>query len=386
MAERGGRTPKKAVLLASLMLAAIGIILASDGGQTTVQTIDGVAIVKNGKRPSPPPGEPSKLVLEPLFTVGGDSNAGEFFSVIAITVRNDGSILVLDNKDCVVKAFDANGRFLFSFGKKGQGPGDLNGPTGLTVMPSGEIIVADGLNRRLAVFSASGKFVKTQSPPQILRVDNLSIGPGDRIAARVPAPAGGKLGYEIKIFDRDFKPIKTLARIELPDPQKQRIDLLASGPALLYALDERGFIYTGSPNGYMIRVFDFNGRLVRTIEREYDPIPVGKDDRDRMMRLLRSVPGAAKSDPTSRFAIPDVLPPYSYFVVNREGQLLVRTFEKSQGKKGDYFYDFFGIDGRFIYHGPLAGNLIAWRDDRLYGLSENDDGFEILKCFRVRWE
>jgi len=32
---------------------------------------------------------------------------------------------------------------------------------------------------------------------------------------------------------------------------------------------------------------------------------------------------------------------------------------------------------------PAVAEFLVWRDDKLYGLEENEDGFKVLKCFRV---
>ena len=49
-------------------------------------------------------------------------------------------------------------------------------------------------------------------------------------------------------------------------------------PGMVMAPDGRGNIYLGSVSGYRINVFGFDGRLRRTIERAYDPVPVRKED------------------------------------------------------------------------------------------------------------
>lgn len=379
---------KTKTLKLGLWILTAAVLLPLAGGQTTISTVDGVVVVKNGKRPVPPPGAAAKLVLDPIFTIGGGASPEqEFASITAIDVREDGSVLVLDTKDCAVRAFDASGRFLFSFGKKGQGPGELNMPTGLSSTPSGEILVEDFLNRRLAVFSPAGKFLRNQALPPEMGFSGLTMDSRGRSVARAIALADGKMAYEIKTYDRDFKPGKTLTRMEMGGLQQMKVDLLSGVAAIIFGLDARGNIYVGSPKGYLIRVFDFDGRLVRTIGREYDPIPVDKKEQERMAKILGTMPTAGGRDPKDVYVLPDTYPAYSNFIVNRDGRLLVRTYEKAKAKApAGNFHDVFDAEGRFILHAPYAMEFVAWRDDRLYGLEENEDGFEILKCFRARWE
>ena len=50
-----------------------------------------------------------------------------------------------------LKVFTSEGKFLYSFGSKGEGNGQFNGPTGVAVDSLNNIIVADWGNSRLQV-------------------------------------------------------------------------------------------------------------------------------------------------------------------------------------------------------------------------------------------
>jgi hypothetical protein len=64
-------------------------------------------------------------------------------------------LYIADALDCAVKVFSKDGRFLGLFGRKGQGPGELSFPSGVTVS-GGEIIVADKFNLRIQIFDGRG--------------------------------------------------------------------------------------------------------------------------------------------------------------------------------------------------------------------------------------
>ncbi|HMA54805.1 MAG TPA: 6-bladed beta-propeller, partial [Acidobacteriota bacterium] len=65
-------------------------------------------------------------------------------------------LYVADALDCAVKVFSRDGRFLFLFGRKGQGPGELSFPSGVAAAGGG-IVVADKLNFRIQVFDGQGE-------------------------------------------------------------------------------------------------------------------------------------------------------------------------------------------------------------------------------------
>ena len=68
-------------------------------------------------------------------------------------------IFVSDREAHVIKVFRNNGRFLYEFGKHGNGDGELNLPTGLAVDKTGHLLVCSVGNHRVQVFTLDGKFV-----------------------------------------------------------------------------------------------------------------------------------------------------------------------------------------------------------------------------------
>jgi len=68
----------------------------------------------------------------------------------------------VDSEDHRVRALDLDsGRVLFEIGKRGEGPGEFNLPRDAVVGADGLLYVVDGGNFRIQVFDADGKFVKT---------------------------------------------------------------------------------------------------------------------------------------------------------------------------------------------------------------------------------
>ena len=68
-------------------------------------------------------------------------------------------VFVSDRKAHRIKVYNTNGRFLYEFGKRGTGDGELNSPTGLAVDKTGHLLVCSLGNHRVQVFTLDGKFV-----------------------------------------------------------------------------------------------------------------------------------------------------------------------------------------------------------------------------------
>ncbi|XP_078581786.1 uncharacterized protein LOC144865111 [Branchiostoma floridae x Branchiostoma japonicum] len=77
-----------------------------------------------------------------------------------ITVDGEGNILVADIWTHFVFVYSKDGQFLFQFGGKGSGEGQLKQPNGICTDRAGNIIVADCGNSRVEMFDKTGKFLK----------------------------------------------------------------------------------------------------------------------------------------------------------------------------------------------------------------------------------
>ncbi len=73
----------------------------------------------------------------------------------------DGSFFRSASANHKVYKFDEQGNLLFEFGQYGQGPGDLNHPSELSILDEKYLIIKEyGLSRRISVFDFDGKFIK----------------------------------------------------------------------------------------------------------------------------------------------------------------------------------------------------------------------------------
>jgi hypothetical protein len=69
-----------------------------------------------------------------------------------------GNVWVADSGEGRLLQFDPSGKFLKKAGRKGQGPGKLQGPGAMRVAEDGDLFVLDDRNVKLTVLSAEGVF------------------------------------------------------------------------------------------------------------------------------------------------------------------------------------------------------------------------------------
>jgi DNA-binding beta-propeller fold protein YncE len=81
---------------------------------------------------------------------------GDFGAPQGVALDQDGNVYVTDTLNNRVEIFDADGNFISTFGKNGDGPGYFARPKGIAVDSDGHIWVADEVQDRLQVFNREG--------------------------------------------------------------------------------------------------------------------------------------------------------------------------------------------------------------------------------------
>jgi sugar lactone lactonase YvrE len=88
-----------------------------------------------------------------------------FLQPTDVAVGKDNYIYVMDGVNNLVKVFDEQGGFKFSFGAKGTRKGKFSTPVGITTDSAGRVYVADTGNRRIQIFSSDGTFKRQVALP-----------------------------------------------------------------------------------------------------------------------------------------------------------------------------------------------------------------------------
>jgi DNA-binding beta-propeller fold protein YncE len=87
------------------------------------------------------------------------TDLGTFSLPEAVAVDKDGNVYVTDTFNDRVEIFDADGEFISTFGRNGDGPADLERPKGIAVDGDGHIWVVDAAQERVKVFNQQGRLL-----------------------------------------------------------------------------------------------------------------------------------------------------------------------------------------------------------------------------------
>lgn len=125
---------------------------------------DGVEVIVNHLEPYKIKGEPSTLHLEEEFTIDTEKDdIAEIglWETYGFDIDSEGNIYFVDikNTDNVIFKFNRDGDFVKSFGRRGQGPGEIQRSLIPTINSRDEITLTDSM-RRFLVFNKDGELVK----------------------------------------------------------------------------------------------------------------------------------------------------------------------------------------------------------------------------------
>lgn len=102
-------------------------------------------------------------VLKILGTPGVPGDPPDhLYQPTAVLVAPNGDLFVADGHGGPVARivkYSKDGKFIKSFGRRGMGPGELNGPHSLAMDSRGRLFVADRSNFRISIFDQDGNFL-----------------------------------------------------------------------------------------------------------------------------------------------------------------------------------------------------------------------------------
>jgi DNA-binding beta-propeller fold protein YncE len=84
---------------------------------------------------------------------------GDFAKPTGLAVDQEGNLYVCDTLNDRIEIFDADGKFISTFGKNGDGPGYFARPKGVAVDGDGHIWVADSMQDRVQVFNKESRLL-----------------------------------------------------------------------------------------------------------------------------------------------------------------------------------------------------------------------------------
>lgn len=392
------------------MLALAAAVLIASAQQRT----DTLVVRGNGNIPS-------NAVHELTLEWGATEATGDIGDIQGMTVGPDGRVYVWDPNTPSLWVLNADGTGLKRIGRKGSGPGEYDRLNGLTVRPDGKLVVWDAGNSRLNVYNADGSNSATwlivmsgrtfTTPATALTADTRNrvwMQWSIRDAVDRDRSQSAILGYDLTGVPRDtiIKPQyagDAPLRARSPDGGSSTGRGLPYGTSGRSATSPLGVVVSGPGRPYVVNT-TFNGRPVR-IERQYTPVPVAKDERDKLRAQIeatmrRTQPNWTWTGPD----IPDSKPAYSDFLIGVDGRIWVQLNVESERYQPDapataqpnpiptvpyrsreLRWDVYEPDGKFVARVSAQRGFTAYfaRGDAVWGVIRDADDVPTVVKMKV---
>jgi len=382
-----------------IALAFFFILLAC--GLASQEKIDrrvenGIEVVNNHLEPYKVKGEPSTLVLERLFSV--DTEQDSILKIGLTDIENfdvdpDGNLYLIrwrSDQNYIYK-FDKAGRFISSFLRGGQGPGEIEWGGTVLVMDKNELIAKDPSKQKFLLYDLEGKYLKEVVLGRYLEFEAI-LGEAKYLVSWQQQEPEYFQNY-FGISGSDFKDVKELGSMRWPNP---RVSPQVKAMTYVFvATATRDRIFVGDAlKGYEICVYDLNGTLIRKIRKGFKALKVPNDIKRNYEKPLSNPYAEAIRKKT---VFPDHMPPFRYFFTDDEGRLYVMTWEKSK-VQGEYVYDIYNSQGLFVgrtslrnynNEGPFSREVemsVKVRNGRLYELTAQESGYRELVVYKMVWK
>ena len=304
----------------------------------------------------------------------------------------DGKLFLADFQNHKIYIWKADGGFIKSFGRRGQGPGELHQPTKVTATKEHVYVWDQGM--RINVFDHDGGYVKTIGLPGIRPRNFAVLGDGRILAGYNKYASATDVRAIFSLFDAKGEKIEELKSFQneafLSGIEVQNTAYIkAYLPELDIQRDSGGKLFFGFSQSNELFSVDDQGQIDQVAILK---LPTGKpNDQERETLENMPVPGPSgfvklKDVPNLKISYDFDKPYYTHFVIRKDKAVFALTpqggaeFRGNGYHLGQYYIIAFP-DGKVLsrgqYHFP-EHSTVLFRDGRILGAVVNDDDeFEI---------
>ena len=372
---------------------------ASDGWSGTIDTLSpGEIVVISNDEPRWEP-EDRWQILEEL-RLGSDTgdDAILFGSIRSFDVDVRGQVYVLDDQSQEIHVFDPDGKLIRTVGREGAGPGEFERAAAVDVSHTGEIWVMQMQKGQLTILDAGGNYQRTEQInstgwdfwPYPGGFDQLG-----RYNAFVLSHDGENTIRLLARFDQSFTPLDTIALPQSPlkierfefvnDDGGQISSSIPFQGSFIWRFSSSGNFWTLLTRPYELIEIAADGRVLRRITKEFEPIPVTSADMETVRERLTWFTNQGGKVDESR--IPRTKPVVSSFFSDDEGNLWVKRVGTTPENEVSHF-DLFTGEGYFLGEVRFPFSLDVSpepvvRDGLLYGITTDELGAELIVRARI---
>jgi hypothetical protein len=224
----------------------------------------------------------SKIIEKPIkaelvLKIGSEKANEDFYGLPEFAVGKDDRVYILDSGNSRIQCFSKEGRFLFGFGRRGQGPGELsNDARNIKILSDGNIYVIDNPQRRINVYDQEGKFL--YSAKTSARYDDIVLLNGTYYLSNFILEESHKpihVSRSLARIDTDFgifvEPsvgiLKKISQLSMPEPWRI---FYSGGTFTKLVLTNKNELIFSQAYPYRLIKYDGKGSVLKDIMGDVD--------------------------------------------------------------------------------------------------------------------
>ncbi len=359
------RDSNLALGLALLCGATVSCSESLEFADWTIPVEEGVRVV--GYAEVPRAEREGRLIETALELVIGDRGEVDpryaFGRPIDVVVDRSGQIYVVDNQASGVTVFDAEGTFVRSLGRQGQGPGEFQSPVAV-VAAEDIVVIGDTANSRLSHWDMEGNHI-ADHPLQ--RLDNMRPTDGtlrgELVAQTTRAETPELLDWTVSVYSLEGERLRTLGETSYANiatiQRGSRSSFFSVMPALypVAAASRDGAVYWSMRDEYQVLALDADGSARWALRVAATPTGLPEEQRDEIMEVVRR---RYEDAVESEINWPERQPALATLLVDGHGHLYVFPYAYMPAEQEDARVpvDVYASDGERLFAGLMPS--LSW--------------------------
>ncbi len=401
-----------------VVIALLSLALAACGGREgrwagSVTDSAGIAIVANPAQGVW--GADEVWTVEEEIRIGALEGAPEFqFGQIGgITVGSDGRIFVLDAQAQHIQVYAPDGSYERTIGKKGGGPGELQGAIFVLMGPGDTLLVPDMQNQRVNRYAPDGASLGSfrlsleKGLPMQFRATPSGILAQQLRPLALPGQPTPEMIDAIVVIQPDGTVVDTLKTFASGETFKlggAAPEINIYSPEPVWELTDEMKLLFGVNDQYNIGVYSSDGALERIIRKPFERKPVADRDRQVVIDFLErtwgeaGVPPEALAQFRNMVHFGDVFPAFATIASGPAGTIWVQHIQAASELSeeeleaynliedaGARDWDVFDSEGRLlgVISMPPRFAPRIFRGDKIYGVWRDELDVQYVVRLRI---
>jgi hypothetical protein len=287
--------------------------------------------------PTDPPATRS-VAMDEQWRIGGEEDDEILLGVIFdAKMGANGDVYLIDRQLSQVLVLSPEGELVTTLGRQGEGPGEMNNPHGLVLLPDDKIGAIQGFPGKVTVINPDdtpGGEIHIGGPPEdggfnfvreLARSGDHLV--GQRGRATFDMESGKSVSTNVlSVMDMEGVDEKVLVEhTQENDLQRRVFDEKADFSELdTWAVGPDGLIYTAPVRDeYVINARGLDGEMVRVMNRPFTPRKRSEEDKEELTNGMVIVMNGVRQDVENKALDND--PAITGLSVAADGRLFVRT-------------------------------------------------------------